>query len=1412
MPQAEIVNGHTSRMFEPLCGGDCVNFDNSRFRLNLNGASYRLRPPNPDDRHGRYIAEDNPEIKIMYMDSAPGNVTGEYWEITIADGTIYRFGYTPEAEQVVAPVSNNWEQPRNKKFSAASWQLDQVINVYDRKISYTFETTCGENSSGVMSFELDEEDTFHCTEVGIGLKEIAYNYVGTTAKTKILFTNTTRNDSPLSKTTNMTIGRYRPDKIEIVHDDDITIDGEPDDTTIAGYQFDYEDHIHSGDGNTEYEYWYLTDIIRFGADYSVDNNDNAIGTSLPVQSFEYTQDAQGCGETDDDDEGDVCVRLMTKSDNGYGAVTELTYAYIDGDDEGDNDGGYYVTQIDTWDGVKNKYNQQDATVRTVYHRNDLTVADGSAPPFDACFESTDSACKGYGAPNSDMLIGFSGVVIDTQEKQGSWVTLSRTKQTFHNDGPNDNYWLHGKNIVTQQRDPTVSGPNGIYAKDTLTWEKDPDADSGYVRVTRVDHERREGSSSVTWHEINEYDSAATSYGALLKTREYDPTGALYRCTNTAYSHQTSGAWLINRIKRETIYSGNCGSGKTAETLYRYDNSSNPNDSSLGTKGQLEWILRWDNTQSKYVSQKMTYYTPITSVQNNGLLHKTHTYSDLSSTVSYASSIRSTVSIDSYNNLGQPTGIETTGSDVADREESISYDSTFPWLPEKQTDINLLETSYVYDLFGRLYEVLEPGDTSDKPTLRYTYWDGENLFTDVEPLMIAIAHVDNDVLHEERTFYDGLGRVVQTQLAQYEVYGETKNRDIVTTYDYDARGLRTCQTTPYAVDDYSWNGNSPYEEDDCASVATNTLTTYDAVGRELTITTPDGNTSSYFYGVANNLTYADFTNANGHRIQHRHDALGRLKETYEIVSNAVYATTSYAYDVLDNLRFVYPELGGNTEMQYDSLSRKTYMNDPDMGEWNYEYDAAGNLTRQEANNENDDGQAICFYYDALNRLRRKANDSSPGNACPAYASSSSSGSNHLASYTYDTASKGMGKPATLSWGSSPTNNRDSYSYDSSQGRLQTTTRTIDGKAFTLTTNSWDALDRPTQITYPNGEAQSISYDEEGVDQLVAGGTTILSDVGYNERSQLRKLTLGNSNAADVTYSYYGASENYQLQTISWQSSEPDFNYGYDNVGNITSLSTDTGETQSFGYDQLNRLTSASATSGTNYSHIYSYDKIGNLTSRTGGGNRSYSYNYGNKPHALQSITGGITASLTYDDNGNMTQRTVDGTTYDQTFDVQNRMTSVDTGGETTQFQYDANGQRTLVIRPDGTKIYTPFPGYQVEISGILAPHVVAAIERSGNSVRLYWAHESQNSQYKVYHHPTSPYFNPGDAGSTLLATLNAPTAQYIHSNALADTNNGFYVVVAVNGQGSYVSHRLGEFNFILEPGTALVAAAQSQSIP
>ena len=78
--------------------------------------------------------------------------------------------------------------------------------------------------------------------------------------------------------------------------------------------------------------------------------------------------------------------------------------------------------------------------------------------------------------------------------------------------------------------------------------------------------------------------------------------------------------------------------------------------------------------------------------------------------------------------------------------------------------------------------------------------------------------------------------------------------------------------------------------------------------------------------------------------------------------APYATTTSVYDSLGNLVSLTDAKGNVSTMQYDTLSRKIAMHDPDMGNWTYAYDAAGNLTQQ----TDAKGQTILFQYDVLNR--------------------------------------------------------------------------------------------------------------------------------------------------------------------------------------------------------------------------------------------------------------------------------------------------------------------------------------------------------------------------------------------------------------------------------------------------------------
>ena len=109
------------------------------------------------------------------------------------------------------------------------------------------------------------------------------------------------------------------------------------------------------------------------------------------------------------------------------------------------------------------------------------------------------------------------------------------------------------------------------------------------------------------------------------------------------------------------------------------------------------------------------------------------------------------------------------------------------------------------------------------------------------------------------------------------------------------------------------------------------------------------------------------------------------------------------------------VGSVFTMTYDLQGRKTAMDDPDMGEWAYTYDAAGNLSTQ----TDAMGQVITFTYDLLNRVTEKAY---------------SSGEDTV-TYGYDDCISSADATAANSWGwlrkvyvGSENANRHLYRYD------------------------------------------------------------------------------------------------------------------------------------------------------------------------------------------------------------------------------------------------------------------------------------------------------------------------------------------------------------------------------------------------
>jgi len=536
------------------------------------------------------------------------------------------------------------------------------------------------------------------------------------------------------------------------------------------------------------------------------------------------------------------------------------------------------------------------------------------------------------------------------------------------------------------------------------------------------------------------------------------------------------------------------------------------------------------------------------------------------------------------------------------ETTNSYDLRFG-KPLSETDPNHNTTSYTYDPFGRIKTITIPDDYSIN------------------------AYTAKDI------YYDGLGRTRKT------VRMGPDNKIVIIETAYNNRGLVETTSLPYFGDS---QGNP-------SETAVWTQYSYDPVGRVKDVRNSDNTVISKRY-MQGRTTLID---ANAHVKVQETDIHGRLIKVEEYSGTdpgmTLYATTTYKYDILGNLTDVddaAEPTHNHTVIHYDTLSRKDWMIDPDMGEWHYEYDANGNLKKQ----TDAKLQMIYFQYDALNRITLKDYqtgtdvqyyyDQSYGQSCMQY--------NLTGRLSKVTDASGEEK----------------YCYDK-RGRTIKSIKTVNSTDYAIETE-YDQLGRPYSIRYPDNYMVYYLYDSGGNIQQVPGFATYS---GYNALGQMGSATYGNG--ITTTYSYYHTTDHPEwlnrLKSIKTGPSDSfqNLTYTYYPNGNIWQITdgNDGSKTQTFEYDHLDRISKAVssayfATLGTN-TISYQYDKIGNIIYNSQVG----SYTYGTKPHA---VTNANLNSYGYDANGNMISK--NGITIQYNYDNM----PVNINGNS--FVYDYSGQR------------------------------------------------------------------------------------------------------------------------------------------
>lgn len=359
------------------------------------------------------------------------------------------------------------------------------------------------------------------------------------------------------------------------------------------------------------------------------------------------------------------------------------------------------------------------------------------------------------------------------------------------------------------------------------------------------------------------------------------------------------------------------------------------------------------------------------------------------------------------------------------------------------------------------------------------------------------------------------RITDTKVLEVYVYGEGQTNDKVHNlrgqlykiYDgaglieissYDFKGNALAQIRTYTEDGThhpDWtNINSIILE----SATHTTATTYDALSRPVTGTTPDNGITSYTYdrgGLLKTL-YIDNVHSLDSNIINAitYDAKGqRQKIQYE---NG--ATTVYAYDA-----FTFRIRNIKTTRHSDSKMLQ------DLYYW---YDPVGNITLQK-----DLAQETVYFdgtvaephndytYDALYRLiQAKGRELAGNNAAPTYNDSSRTGITPIPISASDT-----GKMRRYI---------QYYTYDA-VGNLAEMQHTVSGSAgsWTRTYTTDEISNQLLQTVVGSGSPENYTYDPRG---NITNGFTHLQSLSYNAENRLERVVLTGTRTAYYQYDAQG----------------------------------------------------------------------------------------------------------------------------------------------------------------------------------------------------------------------------------------------------------------------------------------------------
>ena len=628
---------------------------------------------------------------------------------------------------------------------------------------------------------------------------------------------------------------------------------------------------------------------------------------------------------------------------------------------------------------------------------------------------------------------------------------------------------------------------------------------------------------------------------------------------------------------------------------------------------------------------------------------------------------------------------------------LAFTTSYTWtedrLPKTIQYINGLSVAFNYDAHSQPLTVTT-SDGTNSQIWAYTYDKWE------QPLTAQAPYNDKDHLIKYVYNAQEMPATVSNQLGQTVTYGKydelgdllskTDENGVTTEYTYDPMGLLLTSSTNGNTTTFTYDGNNHlastttaegikthyvynYWEDLKEVINANNdqiKQTIDPMGNmiERVIVDSSGNTVfkiNYAYNSLNQLQ--SITDANSNSTSFEYDISGNVIKTinakgdvnsnqYNIQNkvaqtrNTLSSVSNMTYDPLGHVTSISDYNGNITNYQYNAFGQLTEVNSPDKGKTVYHYNDKGQLSTQADAN----GVTLGYAYDQLNRVTEVSSNNAP-----------------VLQYSYDQGQYGIGRLSSVKNQSSEIDN----SYDTFGGIIKQR-YVIDGNPYDVS-YSYNKDEAVNSITYPSGLQVNFTRDKVGnINGITANdkGTqsTIAANISYLPFGAMKSLSFGNGSQITRTYD-----KAYQLtnQTVSGVA---DDSYIYDKLGNITQFVSKDDPTKSkdYAYDAIERLTSMKSQLET---QDFSYDANGNrltYTNSQDGQSAQINYQYDKSSNKLQSYQDTKSNSVSYDNNGNITQLGDMRFSYD----VFNNLTAVKKDNkdnkEIASYQYSPNDQRIL----------------------------------------------------------------------------------------------------------------------------------------